>query len=160
MHKSGWLAVVMQETNTSTNHKGIGTINYRQQISEACYQHRPVPVLLPAEQPMPQNKAMCSETAAEQSASLPQPACSFVARQAAATATAGTALSRATDCKAAGNTRATLMWQNVLQYQEASCLLHYGKADCIALALVTTGHSLCGTTSHTENDQMWLVGPT
>lgn len=87
----------------------------------------------------------------------PQPACSFVAQQAAANVTAGLALSRATDCKASGDTRAMLMWQNVLRYEEASCLLHYGKADCIALALVTTGHSLCGTTSHTENVQMRLV---
>lgn len=88
------------------------------------------------------------------------PACSFVAQQAAANMTAGLALSRATDCKASGDIRAALMWQNVLRYEEASCLLHYSKADCIALALVTTGHSLCGTTSHTENVQMRLVGPT
>lgn len=80
----------------------------------------------------------------------PQPACSFVAQQAAAAVTEGLALGRATDCKASGNTRATCMWQNMLQSKEASCLLHYGKADCIALALVTTGHSLCGTTSHRE----------
>lgn len=43
----------------------------------------------------------------------PQPACSFVAQQAAANVTAGLALGRATDCKASGDTRATLMWQNV-----------------------------------------------
>lgn len=45
----------------------------------------------------------------------PQPACSFVAQQAAANMTAGLALGRATDCKASGDTRATLMWQNVLR---------------------------------------------
>ena len=103
--------------------------------------------------------AACSKTAAETARPCPQPACSFVAQQDAAAMTAGLALGRATDCKASGDTRAMCMWQNMLQCEEASCLLHYGKADCIALALVTTGHSLCGTTSHTENVQMQLVGP-
>lgn len=114
--------------------------------------------LILAEQPRHRTDRGCAALRWQLSKRVP--VCSFVAQQAAANMTAGLAPGRATDCKASGDTRAALMWQNVFRYEEASCLLHYSKADCIALALVTTGHSLCGTTSHTENVQMRLVGPT
>lgn len=70
-----------------------------------------------------------------------------MAQQAASNVTAGFPPCGAADCKASGGSRVTL-WQNVLHYIELGYLLQYGKTDCIALALVTTGHPLCRTMGH------------